>query len=305
MKHLYKKSLLLAVLLSVMALSMVSCSDSPDSLSDGRARRVLNKEMERTHVDQNYVALKTGFFECNENLVRYRYRQLAANELITYKCAKVKKVESVKKTRRVKRNYYYYSYFDTETYYTKDTVDTYFITVQLTEKGKAFVVDSLPEPDPSEDDEDVSLANKKLAEEFDSTKFPESKVPLVEFPEDRLSNDVVSEEEIIRAEADIPDDMPDDGYVIGKNDLSEYEMAKSQEKITLVNVKAYKINVLKVRNIALSNTGVPTAKGEAVLEADDVTPFGRILSRVLEKERHTVDVEFVFYQDKGWRLKKD
>ena len=82
-------------------LCMVSCSESYDSLSDSTAWSLVKKELQRLNRLEGCFAIQTGFYECNDNDQRYLYRQLAANELITYKCDKVKKTERRQKTRRM------------------------------------------------------------------------------------------------------------------------------------------------------------------------------------------------------------
>ena len=53
----------------------------------------------------------------------------------------------------------------------------------------------------------------------------------------------------------------------------------------------------------MSLDGVPSAKAEVLLEYSDVTPFGRIINKVVDGKRMLQeDVNFVFYQDKKWTL---
>ena len=60
-----------------------------------------------------------------------------------------------------------------------DTVATYFVTVGLTDKGKKLVVTEMPEVKPDKDE-----AELRLDLQVDESKYPESSVDYVEFPND-------------------------------------------------------------------------------------------------------------------------
>lgn len=300
MKRQYKK-ILNPVLLLLVTFFVASCGSDGDSLSASEAKEVINKEIDRLHCNQRYEKIVTGYFECNDDSERFFYRKLAANDVITYKCDKIKRIERIRKSRQVLRGYYF-TYYDTEYYYVNDTVDTYFVTIALTEKGKAYMIDSLPEPNPTDDEEEVMMVNKQLEEQSQLLQYPESMVSFEEFPEEKKADESITVSKGSDTKAYLNYDQQDSRTNNKKQ--SEYELAKLKENTSLVYVKLYGINVVKVRNIAVSVMGVPTAKAEVVYEEKDVTPFGRIISQAIEKKRHVFEVNFVYYQDKGWVVKE-
>lgn len=282
----------LTIVMALIAMSVfVSCQDSPDSLSASRAKSLITDELKRVDGLVSTHDLTIGYFECNSNDVRYQYRQLAANELITYKCEVVKKIENKRKTRRVQRSYGgYYSYYDTEYYWENDTIDTYFITVALTEKGQKLIYEK-KEAEPTDDEE--YLEN----DEVDKSKFPEFGVPEIEFPEAATPGVAVEEE----VDNDEPYETETEVNLPEGEAPSAWELAKSKENTETVTLKAIEIKVLKVRNIF--KTADFKATGEVVIENDEVTPVGRIFLEAFEGERHLMgEVNFRYYQDKGWQL---
>lgn len=292
--------------LSVLAfgavlLGLVACSSHQPKLPASKAKSLLTEELDRQNA-AGYANIPIGYFECNDDATRLSLRQLAACELITYSCERVQKPERVKKTRRVKRTSYWSSYYETESYWVNDTVTAYFVTTALTEKGRKLVVDSIPEPEPTDDVKDL-----RLDKEFDLSGYPEAKVDPVEFP-GMASASPLEEEgmtEMPSGDEEMGEDVP--GEVTSNvvvDDRSAYERAKANESVEQVTVKAYEIDVVKVRNIIVSTTPNVTATAEAVLEYSDVNPVGRIVKKVYEGQRFLEKgIEFVYYQDKKWAIK--
>lgn len=171
-----KHSFIFIIFISTCVLS--SCGDSGDTFSASKAKKIVSKEYERQQLDDKYATITTGYFECNDEYIRYIYRQLAANDVITYNCEKIKKVERVRKQRQVIKGLFF-RYYDTEYYYVTDTTTAYFISVELTEKGRQFAVDSIPQPKPK-DDEDLMI-NRELDSINVRAVYPESKVQYEEF----------------------------------------------------------------------------------------------------------------------------
>ena len=295
------------LLIAVCAVAMMGltgcCNDHP--LKGDRAKRLVKKEMARNYENEQSTTLTVGYYECNDADARYRLRQLAANELITYSCDRVKKNETVRKSRRVQKVIYGYSYYDTQYYYDTEEVTTYFVNVALTEKGKKLVVeDREVQPTPEE---------KELRKDFepDLSKYPEAEVNYDEFStgaaptaEDVVLNDEVDLDEGEEDHNFEDEFQPDEPMVDGEVDgYDAYAAAKSKEKIETVRVKTFDLKVVKVRNIRQNNSGVPTATAEVLVEASNVTPFGRILNKVYDGQRDLMDeAEFAYFQDKGWRL---
>lgn len=289
-----KKYFLLSIIL-LAAGCFVSCSDSPDSLSASTAKKLFKNEVKRKKQLDNYTAIQIGYFECNDNDVRYKYRQLAATGLITYQCKKVTKQENVKKTR-IKKGYWgNYK----ESYWEKEDVTVYFITTELTDKGKKLVYEE-PEIKPTADEEEL-----RLDFEPNKSKYPEASVDEQEFPEAAANTpqaDATEEESESAEEFDCPDD-PDDFVADNMDNSSEYDKEKAKESYEDVKLRACTWSIKKARNIL--KTGDFTAKAEIIAEVDDATPVGRIMGNVYEGQRMLLeDVKFTFYQDKGWTLDK-
>ena len=281
------------LMFAAMALMFASCCKENPTLSASKAKSLFKKEMARMHFDEGYATLQVGYYECNDHDTRYVLRQLAANEVITYQCERVKKPARVKKSRRVQRGYYY-TYYETEYYWVSDTIDTYFVTVALTEKGKALQVAELPKPEPSRDEKDLDVALK-----IDSTQLPELNVKYVEFPDEELA--------IANEEAGAPEDVPEeyDMSSATPGESTAYDRAKAKESIEEVYVKSHEIKIVKARNIAVDNSDVPSATAEIVYEYKNVTPFGRIMNKFVEGSRHLAEgVVYQYYQDKKWVVKK-
>lgn len=316
------KRLLFLSFAGLLSLGLATGCCKDQSLSASKAKSLVKKEMARMHIDNVVTSISTGYYECNDDDARYTLRQLAANDVITYKCDRIQKMERVRKSRRVQRGYFL-TYYDTEYYYVNEPVTTYFVTVALTEKGQKLVVEK-QEVEPTADRKEL-----RLDDEIDLSKFPEASVKYQEFSDAEIGvNDAVSttatpvlaesasggdaDEAIVEATTVTPvltesvsggdaDKAIADSEVASR---SPYDIAKSKEDIVIVNVKAYTQNVVKVRNIRQNNSGYLTAEAEVLMEASNVTPFGRILGSVYDGKRKLLeDVHFVYYQDKGWELK--
>lgn len=283
-----------AALAMVFVLASCGGSDNP-KLKASKAKSIVNKELKRVHGDVNTATLTTGYYECNDDAARYKLRQLAANEVITYSCDRVQKVEKGRHARRVQRNYWGYTYYDTEYYYGNDTTTTYFVTVALTDKGRKMVIDSIPEPEPTADMKDMNLDRGNALKEY-----PEDNVPLVEFPDEQGAAQAEEAIEMSEPEATYAEEQPEPGA-----EKSAYDMAKEKESTETVLVKASRLKVVKVRNIAVNYAGVPVAHAEVVVETTSVTPFGRIMAGADEGERDLEKIDFRYLQDKGWVLAED
>jgi hypothetical protein len=286
--------------LMLMGLATGCCNDP--SLKAGKAKSLVKKEMARTYANEAVTGITVGYYECNDPDVRFKLRQLAANEVITYSCDRVKKAERVRKSRRVQRYSYFYSYYDTEYYYVNDTVTTYFVTVAMTDKGMKFIVEDR-EVMPTADEKEL-----RLDFEPDLSKYPEANVEYDEFPEAAAAPSEEVAEETPGVDPDMVEASDEEEVMAVDSEseaLSEYQIAKSKENTEVVRVKAFDIKVVKVRNIKQNNDGVPTAKADLLVEACNVTPFGRIASQTYDGERELLkDNTFVYYQDKGWQLEE-
>lgn len=287
-----KKYFLLSIIL-LAAGCFVSCSDGPDSLSASTAKNLFKKEMKRLNQLETYSAVQIGYFECNDNDLRYKYRQLAANGLITYEVKTVMKQERVRKTR-TRQSAWGGTY--NEKYWTTEDVPIYFVTTALTEKGKKLMYEE-KEAEPSADDKEL-----RLDFEPDKSKFPEASVKEEEFPDANVSQDTEIAEE---GEPDETEeyDCPEGEEVYVADNAPEYDKEKAKEAYEEVKLKAYTWSIEKARNILKAVDCIATA--EIIAEVDKATPVGRIMEGRYEGQRIVIkDVKFVFYQDKGWTYQK-
>ncbi len=290
------KKLSIVLLAVISAMCFVSCGGGADDFSKSTAKKLFKKEAVRLHQLEGNATVTTGYYECNDGEIRYKLRQLAANDIVTYSCEIVKKMQRVKKTRRVQAGYYY-RYWTTESYWTNEEVNTYFVKVALTENGNKLVIEE-KEIEPNED-------TKELKEdmEIDLSKYPESSVKRKEFPSDEVEEDY-AEVEAEMEEHDEEAEMQPDEPVQVNGKQSAYDKAKAKEKTEDVRLKAYDINIVKARNV--QKTGDYTGAAEILLEYENVTPVGRIVRGVYDGQRFVMKgVGYTYFEDKGWCLNKE
>ena len=295
-----KQIAIFAAVIAALCMTL-SCSDSPDSLSASKAESLLKKELTRLNQLEGTASIQIGYFECNDNDTRYQYRQLAANDIVTYSCEKVMKTERVMKSRRVQRQSFWGSYTTTENYWENVEVPRYFVTIALTDKGQKLVHEE-KEIEPTEDEKDL-----RLDYEIDLSKFPETSVDIIEFAEATEQDEVeevkeVEEDFVVEEYEDYEDVEPvEENTNTVTPRKTAYEIAKEKEYVEVVNLKAYTLDIEKARNII--KTGDFTATAEILFEYEDVTPVGRILIGVYEGQRFLQEsIRYAFYQDKGWKL---
>ena len=297
-----KQIAIFAAVIAALCMTL-SCSDSPDSLSASKAESLVKKELKRLNQLEGAAYIQVGYFECNDNDTRYKYRQLAANDIVTYSCEKVMKTERVMKSRRVQRQSFWGTYTTTENYWENVEVPKYFVTIALTEKGQKLVYEE-KEIEPTEDEKDL-----RLDYEIDLSKYPESSVDFAEFQEIEEQEEVEEVAEVEEAVAidEIEEEVYEEVEAVEETTKPQtprktaYEIAKDKENVEAVKLKAFTLDIEKARNII--KTGDFTATAEILFEYDDVTPVGRVLLGVYEGQRFLQkNVHYAFYQDKGWKL---
>ena len=307
------KKFMFTIMAFTAIIAFTSCSDSNDSLSSSTAKSLVKDELKRQHELVGAFSIRVGYFECNDDVTRYQYKQLAANELITYKCDIVKKKVRVQKERKLTdTNWWGEKYEYTDYYWTDEEVKTYFMTVTLTEKGKKLIY--VEEPAELSDDE----KDLKPDMVFDRSKFPESNVPLdsdmdstliaKKKPQLPTMSTAITEEVYDTVAADTAEaygdvDMPEPDSSSKKEAKAKnaYEEAKAKEFFEEVKLKGYEIKIIKARNIL--KTGDYSAHAEIIAELDEVTPVGRIFGNLDEGRRFLLGTcNYIYYQDKGWQF---
>lgn len=261
------------VIFAVLALAgFVSCSGGPDQLSKKEIKGLLSEKIEQEWAHQRYSEVTTGYYEENDADERYELRKLAAAGVITYKMEKFKVKETV-------REYYWWSYEDKVV-----TKTHYFVETALTDLGRKLSVDEIPVYSPKD----------KYLEEPEDRSYPEDTVSRQEekMPKEESGVDKTQSNVSAKGSQDQVKDAP-------KKQKTDYEKAQEREYEEEYIVKSCRFKVMDVRDIILKDG---TATASAVVDIVDVTPFGRILSRLAEGSHLMVSVDLVYYQDKGWQI---
>lgn len=250
------------LMVAALSLLMAACSNS-DDLTAGKAKELLNDKIEELGENKFVMNFKTGYFELNNNASRYRLRQLAANELITYS------VQQVKDTLIEK------SWYST---YQKPIV-AYFVSVELTKKGQKLITKA-PE---GKDEFDFTNPNREK-------EYPESNVPEVDFSDDETDGSSNASSKYEDSSSSKVEINPANG---------PYALAKKKETTQDNIVLLGKIFVKKVCYIQVDKED-KTAQAITVLELEDVTPFGRIYEDMYNGDKRKGKAMFKYYADKGW-----
>ena len=260
------------IVMATVAVLFTACNNGKPSLSASKAKSLASDVIETMLPNgQAYTELETGYFECYDFDKRERYRLLAEQGLVTYKC------DTIERVSRSWRS------------------ESYFVTVELTEKGKKYAVEEKPNPKPYD---------KVTAHNLELLKKNSGKASIAEVPTEESIDDY----EIMMAEAELED--YEDNYS-GHSAMSAYEQAKEKEHIETVIVKSHKLKVIgadyilsgemKEKDKDLETSGVYIAAGRLTVEYTDVTPFAR---NIVEGLRMCTKCQFIYYDDKGWVIRE-
>ena len=235
------------------------------------------------------TAIQTGFYELNSEGARTALRKLAAAGMITYDAQIV--IEKV-------YNYYY-----------RGEKEHVFVSVALTPEGEKYV---MSEADVEQYKEALEEAKKGASKDLEcpnaDTEYPEASVG------EEVITKIVRDDPPATAEsAPVQNNAPaKESAPAAENtgnsdnkpaaDLTVYEKALQQVSTQTVYVKAYKMQVNKVRHVRCTPAMFEEGEGEAeiIIEYCDVTPFGRILEDVLDGEKMVDRCKFIYYNDLGW-----
>lgn len=297
MKHHHNRIGMSAVVvaLAIMVGLMSTSCNSREKIRPCKIKKLVNQELYEQNLDQSYVTIDTGYYEENDEEVRFHLRQLAAAGMITYNAQCI----TEKSQQRVSS----YDWWSGVSYRTVNrTKEHVFVSVSLTKEGEKYLVEK-PEPHKKKYD------FKVLADLF--AEYPESSVDPNEV---FVSNEQPKAEE---TDADEYDDDPgcmmeedectgiDEGFfaddVKTEEQMSEYEKCQAKEQRGKVYLKAGKASFNKCALISVDPTE-GTATCQVQIKLTDVTPFGRVLAGFREKACLYANPEFEYYQDKGWRL---
>lgn len=272
-------------LLGFMAFGLVSlssCGGNDGEFTKSAAEDAL-EEMDVFEENAHTVKFETGYYEMNDADYRLKLLKLAANEVITYKAEQINEYIPATRWRSAK---------------VKEHV---FVTVQLTDKGEKYVIEK-----PSQTEEEAELVAAVDTKEYPEDKvLQEGPIPVINPQANENAEAPVEEFEENHDDAFQPDDSPVE-ELDEITDTNEYLQALAKININSVYVLTQEIGIYKVMNLVcndeMKKSG--TASCDFIIEATDVTPFGRILKGVKKGTREKGSATFKYYIDKGWHVER-
>ena len=272
-------------LLGFMAFGLVSlssCGGNDGEFTKSAAEDAL-EEMDVFEENALAVKFETGYYEMNDADNRLKLLKLAANEVITYKAEQINEYIPATRWRSAR---------------VKEHV---FVTVQLTDKGEKYVIEK-----PSQTEEEAELVAAVDTKEYPEDKvLQEGPIPVINPQANENAEAPVEEFEENHDDAFQPDDSPVE-ELDEITDTNEYLQALAKININSVYVLTQEIGIYKVMNLVcndeMKKSG--TASCDFIIEATDVTPFGRILKGVKKGTREKGSATFKYYIDKGWHVER-
>ena len=273
-------------LLGFMAFGLVSlssCGGNDGEFTKSAAEDAI-EEMDVFEENALAVKFETGYYEMNDADDRLKLLKLAANEVITYKAEQINEYIPATRWRSAR---------------VKEHV---FVTVQLTDKGEKYVIEK-----PSQTEEEAELVAAVDTKEYPEDKvLQEGPIPVINPQANENAEAPVEEFEENHDDAFQPDDSPMNNNT-GTTEANEYQKALAKININSVYVLTHEIGIYKVMNLVcndeMKKSG--TASCDCIIEATDVTQFGRILLKDLKKgTRWKGSATFKYYIDKGWHVEK-
>lgn len=201
--------------------------------------------------------------------------------MITYKVEKV--VEDKKQAN--------YSYYGGRTYSTKE-VDHYFATVALTPEGEKQII-----KEPLLALEDKDMENKQKDKEIKKTTTSYTTADSIRIADSIAAVEAANAEMATAETIEAPQEV---------QEKSAYKMAQEKQNYGTEYVLSHKNKIVKIKDIYCPEELLKMGKANCdyIYENVKVTPFGRILGRVTEGERHKNSASFIFYIDRGWCVDK-
>lgn len=311
--------LLIAALSGISLLSISGCTN-PNKISPGAIVRQVNKTLKNKAVNQEYVTITVGTYECNSEADRLELRKMEAAGLIEYEVERYAWWEKSKKTERrayevPHYSYWYGSYTTTEYKYVKtdryDFEDHYVVTVELTKKGSKYVLTELPIPveeeDPDMKEPEIDPLKYAWNQKDLSEEWPDIENPFIQREDKSASTekkDNSSSKSKSNSSSSTNDSDDDSIERIDNNQYLAYRDVVFDSSDIIVETACVK--AIKARNIQLHKpAGTEIASAEVILMKENVTDFGRILSNLENGEKDCIDVQLEYYLDKGWVLKDE
>lgn len=282
MKNLAKKVQLWSLLLlGSSAFVLSSCGNG--ELTKGKAEDALEDGLVMFKDSSQFDVLPVGYFQIDDKDAREQLQKLANAGMITYKANKV--IEHKK--------YSNYSYFGGRTYTTRD-IDHYFATVSLTPEGEKFVI-----TDPVVEIVDKDMENKNKDKNIDIDALNQTTTA----DSIRMVDSIAAVEAAAAEAAAQADDMKTQA----PEPKSEYQLAQEKQSYTTFYMLSHKNKIVKIKDVYCPEELLKHGKGSCdyIYENVKVTPFGRILGKVTEGERHKKSASFIHYIDRGWCVDKN
>lgn len=304
-----------AVALASVSMLLVSCGNSePKPISAKAIVKEVNQKLVDDAQAELFTEVAVGTYECNNEVARQYLAKLEVAGLIEYDVARYawweKSKKAYKKAYKVIRGYGWWSYEDIEYKWVNGTSydfeDHYVVDVKLTKKGERLAVDERPEPKPQIDEDLVS-------DEINYDKYAWNQVdltegweyipnPFIEKKEPKESKPAKEKPQSKRKPKEVLKESKNDPTI--RIDSLQYRLfMEIDENKEVKYLRAGAINAIKARNIQIKNEdGILTAVAEVIYNTEDATDAGRILIGFEDGQRSVSNVEFVYYNDKGWVL---
>ncbi len=280
------------LLLTSSAAIFTSC-DKGNVLTESAVKSAVKEVIEPYEQHYTPTSIQLGFYELNSESERNDLRKLAAAGMITYEAQIV-----IEKIQR---------------YYSVREKEHVFVNVALTPEGQKMVMS-----------EEEVLAYKKATKEAQKGSDKDLECPNIdtEYPEDNIGPEIITK--IIRDDGTTnpnsytpnnrgteTDNDATSGATSNPQKMEEPTTAygKTVKRISTetVYVKAFKMQIYKIRHVLCPPAMAETGKGsaEVIIEYKDVTPFGRILKHALDGQKEVNTWDFIYYNDQGWTIDKD
>lgn len=265
-------------LMGICGLMLASCGG--DALSKSSAKSALEDQLVMFQDSSQVVRLVTGYYEENDEDSRFALKKLAAAGVIDYK------VDLIIETR--------------QGWYTRQ-YNHYFVTVNLTEEGKKYIVS----------DPVTEIVDKDMEVEVKEVAYPEDSVA----PGDDLNSITPA----VEAELEIPSDIDNSsssslssrsssssGTSVSAA-ASDYEKALAKVHSEEYYLLSHNNKIVKIQKIYCPEEQEKQGLASCVYiyEHSDVTPFGRILNGVTEGDRVKSAAKFVKFIGSGWEVQEE
>ena len=310
-----------AMALASVSMLLTSCGNSePKPITAKAIVKEVNQLLVNDAKAEKFTEVAVGTYECDDPMRRELLAKLEVAGLVDYEVTRYawweKSKKAYKKAYTVTKGYGWWTYQDTEYKWVKGTSydfeDHYVVTVALTRKGEKLVVDELPKPQEKVDEDLISKVvdtdaykweQANLAEDWEyiPNPFLEKKEPKEVESTDKKETYKEPKKEPRKQKDDAKEPEKDATVRIDSLQYEAYQNIDENKQVKYL--KAGAVKAIKARNIQILEGGNGlTAVAEVILETEDATDAGRILEGFEDGQKSLINVEFIYYTDKGWVL---